>query len=117
MEFLAHKNPNVRAQVGFFINRSLLKVKASILTKSLLKLLLTPLLKVSPSFHTSHHLFTVCHHSKNLDHGTPDVREGAYQAIAACWLKLGENKIVPFLADVDKIKMEKVKDSSFNLLI
>ena len=51
---------------------------------------------------------------QNLGDGTPDVREGSYQSIAAFVYKMTENKVAPFLGDIDKIKMDKV--CLFNVL-
>lgn len=46
VEYLAHKNPVIRAQTGCLLQRSLATIKASVLNKALIKLLLPPLLKV-----------------------------------------------------------------------
>ena len=47
VEYLAHKNPVIRAQTGCLLQRSLAITKATVLNKTLLKLLLPPLLKVT----------------------------------------------------------------------
>lgn len=43
-----------------------------------------------------------------MDHGTPDVREAAFQATGMMLKLVGESKLHPFLADLDKFKMDKV---------
>merc|ERR1739838_615471 len=92
IEFLAHKVPLVRAQVGCFLSRSLRKLKADAFNKTFLKAILPPLLK-------------------NLDHGTADVRDGSYQAIAVCCMKISEDKVLPFLGDLPKVKLDKLREA------
>ena len=51
--------------------------------------------------------------SQNIDHGAAEVRDGAYQALGTLFKLVGENKIMAFLADLDKLKMDKVCYKSF----
>ena len=46
VEYLGHKNPSIRAQVGLFLARSLSKTKSAAINKSLMKLFVQPLCKV-----------------------------------------------------------------------
>ena len=39
----------------------------------------------------------------------PDVREASYDAIGVAMKVVSEKNIAPFLADVDNIKMQKVR--------
>ena len=45
---------------------------------------------------------------QNIDHSSPEVREAAFQSIGAMLKLVGEAKLHPFIADLDKLKLEKV---------
>jgi len=45
---------------------------------------------------------------QNIDHSSPEVREAAFQATGTMLKLVGENKLHPFLADLDKLKLDKV---------
>nr|XP_018670649.1 cytoskeleton-associated protein 5-like [Ciona intestinalis] len=96
IEFLAHKNPAIRAQTGLFLSRALLKTKSSVLNKATIKTIVAPLLK-------------------NIEHSAPDVRDGAFLSFGAILKVAGESKLLPFLADLDKLKMEKITECAGKL--
>uniref|UniRef100_H2Z394 TOG domain-containing protein n=1 Tax=Ciona savignyi TaxID=51511 RepID=H2Z394_CIOSA len=89
VEYLGHKNPAIRAQTGLFMARALAKTKAAVLNKATIKILVPPLLK-------------------NIEHSTPDVRDAAFLCFGTILKVAGEGKLMPFIADLDKLKMDKV---------
>ncbi|CAK8693087.1 unnamed protein product [Clavelina lepadiformis] len=91
VEALAHKNPTIRARVGQFLARAFGKTKASVMNKALIKTFVQPL-------------------CKNIDHGAAEVRDGAYQALGTLFKLVGENKMMAFLSDLDKLKMDKINE-------
>jgi hypothetical protein len=85
------------------------KCTPATLPKKLLKLLVTPLLKVCVCHAVIFHLL-VTHKMvfQLVNDSTPDVRDAAFQAIATAMKVVGEKPMMPFLADVDSLKMAKV---------
>ena len=47
-----------------------------------------------------------------LNEADPTVRDSATEALAALWKFLGESKVMPFMPDLDKLKLEKIKEKS-----
>uniref|UniRef100_H2Z395 TOG domain-containing protein n=1 Tax=Ciona savignyi TaxID=51511 RepID=H2Z395_CIOSA len=93
VEYLGHKNPAIRAQTGLFMARALAKTKAAVLNKATIKILVPPLLK-------------------NIEHSTPDVRDAAFLCFGTILKVAGEGKLMPFIADLDKLKMDKITESA-----
>jgi cytoskeleton-associated protein 5 len=88
---LANKNPSVRTEASLFLARSFAKTLPTVLNKKLLKVYVSGLLK-------------------NLSEPDPGVRDAASEALGTAMKLVGEKTISPFLADVDALKMEKIKE-------
>ena len=54
---------------------------------------------------------------QTINDTTPDVREASYQALGTAMKVVGEKPLMPFLTDVDNIKMAKVRYILDQLLI
>lgn len=91
LEYLASKNPSIREQTGLFLVRGFSKTKPSALNKTTAKPYVKTLLV-------------------NIDHGTPGVREAAFQALGMLLKICGDKLVMPFLADIDNLKLEKIKE-------
>ena len=48
---------------------------------------------------------------KNIDDSDAKVRKGAYAALGMAMKLVSENAMIPFLADVDSLKMAKIKEA------
>ncbi|KAA3678847.1 cytoskeleton-associated protein 5 [Paragonimus westermani] len=90
---LAHKTPGVRAEVALFLSRFFGRSSPATLNKKLLK------------------TFTValCETSKDT---AGDVRENSFAALGALMRLVGPKQIEPFLADLDAIRLGKIKEYS-----
>ncbi|KAF6778761.1 hypothetical protein AHF37_03012 [Paragonimus kellicotti] len=90
---LAHKTPGVRAEVALFLSRFFGRSSPAALNKKLLK------------------TFTValCETSKDT---AGDVRENSFAALGALMRLVGPKQIEPFLADLDAIRLGKIKEYS-----
>lgn len=88
---LANKNPAVKAETAMFLARMLPKTVPTILNKKLLKAYVTALLKT-------------------LNESDPTVRDASADALGTAMKLVGEKNILPFLADVEALKMEKIKE-------
>lgn len=91
---LDHKTPSVKAETSLFLARAFSKCNQATLPKKVLKIYVTPLLKV-------------------INDTAPEVREAAYEALGTAMKAIGEKNLAPFLADVDHLKMAKVLRSRF----
>lgn len=88
-----NKNPAIKQQASLFLARSFCRCTPSTLPKSLLKLFCAALLK-------------------QINDSAPEVRDAAYEAISTAMKVVGEKAMNPFLADLDKIKLDKIKECS-----
>eukprot|EP00069_Balaena_mysticetus_P002600 bmy_04117T0 len=88
-----NKNPTIKQQTSLFIARSFRHCTASTLPKSLLKPFCAALLK-------------------HINDSAPDVRDAAFEALGTALKVVGEKAVNPFLADVDKLKLDKIKECS-----
>ncbi|XP_062868509.1 cytoskeleton-associated protein 5-like isoform X2 [Trichomycterus rosablanca] len=86
-----NKNPSIRQQATFFLTRSFCHCTVSTLPKSLLKPFCAALLK-------------------QVNDSAPEVRDAAFEALGAAMKVVGERAVNPFLADVDKLKVDKIKE-------
>jgi cytoskeleton-associated protein 5 len=86
---LDHKTPSVKAETAAFIARCFAKCTPVTLPKKLLKLFVTALLKT-------------------VNDTAGEVREASFDALGTAMKVITEKAIMPFLADVDSIKMAKV---------
>lgn len=88
---LANKNPAVKQETAMFLARSFTKTVPTILNKKLLKAYVTALLKT-------------------LNESDPAVRDAGAEAIGTAMKLVGEKNIAPFIAEVDALKLEKIKE-------
>uniref|UniRef100_A0A4W5P729 Cytoskeleton associated protein 5 n=1 Tax=Hucho hucho TaxID=62062 RepID=A0A4W5P729_9TELE len=85
-----NKNPSIKQQASLFLTRSISLSTPSTLPKSLLKPLCAALLK-------------------QVNDPAPEVRDAAFKALGAAMKVAGEKAVNPFLADIDKLKVDKVR--------
>ncbi|XP_006865128.1 PREDICTED: cytoskeleton-associated protein 5 isoform X2 [Chrysochloris asiatica] len=88
-----NKNPTIKQQTSLFIARSFRHCTASTLPKSLLKPFCAALLK-------------------HINDSALEVRDAAFEALGTALKVVGEKAVNPFLADVDKLKLDKIKECS-----
>ncbi|XP_035386884.1 LOW QUALITY PROTEIN: cytoskeleton-associated protein 5-A-like [Electrophorus electricus] len=88
-----NKNPSVKQQASLFLSRSFCHCTTTTLPKSLLKPLCVALLK-------------------QVSDSAPEVRDAAFEALGTAMKVVGERAVNPFLADVDKLKIDKIKECS-----
>ncbi|XP_040836133.1 cytoskeleton-associated protein 5 isoform X2 [Ochotona curzoniae] len=88
-----NKNPTIKQQTSLFIARSFRHCTAATLPKSLLKPFCAALLK-------------------HINDSAPEVRDAAFEALGTALKVVGEKAVNPFLADVDKLKLDKIKECS-----
>jgi len=86
---LENKNPSVKAETAAFLARCFTKCTPVILNKKLLKAFCTVLLKT-------------------LNESDPTVRDASAEALGTAMKVVGEKAILPFLPDIDNLKMAKV---------
>ncbi|KAM6133756.1 LOW QUALITY PROTEIN: cytoskeleton-associated protein 5 [Phoenicopterus ruber ruber] len=85
-----NKNPTIKQQTSLFIARSFRHCTPSTLPKSLLKPFCAALLK-------------------HINDSAPEVRDAGFEALGTA-LRAGEKAVNPFLADVDKLKLDRIKE-------
>ncbi|XP_018010529.1 cytoskeleton-associated protein 5 [Hyalella azteca] len=90
---LGNKNPNVKAETAAFLGRCFCYCTPTILNKKLIKAFATDLLKT-------------------LNESDPTVRDNSAEALAALLKVVGEKLLMPFLGDLDNLKMQKIKEAS-----
>ncbi|XP_060695068.1 cytoskeleton-associated protein 5 [Hemiscyllium ocellatum] len=88
-----NKNPSIKQQASLFLSRSFRHCTASTLPKSLLKPLCAALLK-------------------QINDSAAEVRDAAFEALGTALKVVGERLMNPFLVDVDKLKLDKIKECS-----
>ncbi|XP_023612399.1 cytoskeleton-associated protein 5 isoform X2 [Myotis lucifugus] len=88
-----NKNPTIKQQTSLFIARSFRHCTASTLPKSLLKPFCAGLLK-------------------HINDSAPEVRDAAFEALGTALKVVGEKAVNPFLVDVDKLKLDRIKECS-----
>ncbi|XP_063045140.1 cytoskeleton-associated protein 5-like [Engraulis encrasicolus] len=88
---MENKNPSIRQQAALFLSRSFRRCTAATLPKSLLKTFSAALLK-------------------QANDSAPEVRDAAFEALGTAMKVLGERAVNPFLVDVDKIKLARIKE-------
>jgi len=88
------KTPTVKSETASFLARSFAKCPPALTTnKKVLKGYVSALLDT-------------------LNEADPTVRDCATEALASLWKFLGENKVLPFMPDLDKLKLDKIKEKS-----
>ncbi|KAK8386172.1 hypothetical protein O3P69_010709 [Scylla paramamosain] len=90
---LANKNPSVKAETAGFLARALCYCTPTILTKKLLKVVVADLLK-------------------GVSEPDPTVRDNSCEALGVAMKVVGEKQIMVFIADIDNLKMQKIKEAS-----
>uniref|UniRef100_A0A8B9QT94 Cytoskeleton associated protein 5 n=1 Tax=Apteryx owenii TaxID=8824 RepID=A0A8B9QT94_APTOW len=86
-----NKNPTIKQQTSLFIARSFRHCSPSTLPKSLLKPFCAALLK-------------------HINDSAPEVRDAGFEALGTALKVAGEKAVNPFLADVDKLKLDRIKE-------
>nr|NP_001082051.1 cytoskeleton associated protein 5 [Xenopus laevis]AAG34914.1 microtubule associated protein XMAP215 isoform M [Xenopus laevis] len=86
-----NKNPAIKQQASLFLARSFRQCTASTLPKSLLKPFCAALLK-------------------QINDSAPEVRDAAFEALGTALKVVGEKSVNPFLAEVDKLKLDRIKE-------
>ncbi|XP_030845166.1 cytoskeleton-associated protein 5-A isoform X3 [Strongylocentrotus purpuratus] len=90
---LDNKNPSIRTETALFLGRAFRQCTPATLPKAILKPLCISLVK-------------------KLSDTTPDCREAASETLATALKVVGEKPMNPFLADLEKIKLDKIKEYS-----
>ncbi|CAL1547332.1 unnamed protein product [Lymnaea stagnalis] len=88
---LDNKNPSIKMETALFLARCFSRCTHGSLPKKMLKAYVTPLLKT-------------------MNESDPSVREASFEALGVAMKVVTEKNIVPFLIDVDNIKMQKIQE-------
>lgn len=88
---LENKNPSVKSETAAFLARCFTKCTAVMLSKKLLKAYSTALIKA-------------------LNESDPSVRDNAAEALGTALKVVGEKTLMPFVSDVDNLKMAKIRE-------
>ncbi|XP_076003140.1 cytoskeleton-associated protein 5-like isoform X2 [Genypterus blacodes] len=91
-----NKNPSIKQQASLFLARSIRLCLPSALPKSLVKPICTAALK-------------------QVNDSSPEVRDAAFEVLASAMKVVGEKAVNPLLADLDKAKLDKIKESADKL--
>ncbi|KAM4603075.1 cytoskeleton-associated protein 5-like [Polymixia lowei] len=86
-----NKNPSIKQQASLFLARSIRLSTPAALPKTLVKPICIALLK-------------------QVNDSAPEVRDAAFEVLATLMKVAGERAINPFLADLDKAKLDKIKE-------
>uniref|UniRef100_A0A8C2FS59 Cytoskeleton associated protein 5 n=1 Tax=Cyprinus carpio TaxID=7962 RepID=A0A8C2FS59_CYPCA len=90
LSVMDNKNPSIKQQASLFLARSFRHCTPSMLPKSVLKPFCAAFLK-------------------QVNDSAPEVRDAAFEALGTALKVVGEKAVNPFLTDVDKLKLDKVK--------
>ncbi|XP_031695796.1 cytoskeleton-associated protein 5-A-like [Anarrhichthys ocellatus] len=88
-----NKNPSIKQQAALFLARSFRHCTQATLPKSVLKPLCAAL-------------------TKQVNDSALEVRDAAFDALGTAMKVVGEKAVNPFLADLDKLKLDKIKESA-----
>lgn len=88
---LEHKTPSVKAETASFLARCFAQCTPATLPKKILKIYIGPLLKA-------------------VNDPAGEVREAAFEALGTAMKVITEKAMMPFLPDVDNLKMAKIKE-------
>ncbi|KAL6480806.1 hypothetical protein MHYP_G00118390 [Metynnis hypsauchen] len=86
-----NKNPSIKQQGSLFLARSFRHCTPATLPKSVLKPFCAAFLK-------------------QVNDSAPEVRDAAFEALGTAMKVVGEKAVNPFLADLDKLKLDKIKE-------
>lgn len=95
---LDNKNPSVKAETATFLARSFANTPATNLNKKLLKAYTGALLKT-------------------LNESDPTVRDSSAEALGTAMKLVGEKAMMPFLTDLDSLKMAKIQECAGKAVI
>ncbi|CAL8351661.1 unnamed protein product [Merluccius merluccius] len=87
------KNPSIKQQASLFLARSIRISAPGSLPKTLVKPICIALLK-------------------QVNDSAPEVRDASFEVLATIMKVVGERAVNPFLADVDKAKLDKIKENA-----
>uniref|UniRef100_A0A8C5NGM2 TOG domain-containing protein n=1 Tax=Gouania willdenowi TaxID=441366 RepID=A0A8C5NGM2_GOUWI len=88
-----NKNPSIKQQASLFLARSFRHCIQATLPKSVLKPFCAALIK-------------------QVNDSAPEVRDAAFEALGTAMKVVGEKAVNPFLADLDKLKLDRIKESA-----
>ncbi|XP_069384219.1 cytoskeleton-associated protein 5 isoform X4 [Paralichthys olivaceus] len=88
-----NKNPSIKQQASLYLARSFRHCTQANLPKSILKPLCAALIK-------------------QVNDSAPEVRDAAFEALGTAQKVVGEKAVNPFLADLDKLKLDRIKESA-----
>uniref|UniRef100_A0A672RB14 Cytoskeleton-associated protein 5-like n=1 Tax=Sinocyclocheilus grahami TaxID=75366 RepID=A0A672RB14_SINGR len=91
LSVMDNKNPSIKQQASLFLARSFRHCTPSTLPKSVLKPFCAAFLK-------------------QVNDSAPEVRDAAFEALGMAMKVVGEKAVNPFLTDVDKLKLDKIKE-------
>ncbi|XP_032436961.1 cytoskeleton-associated protein 5 isoform X3 [Xiphophorus hellerii] len=86
-----NKNPSIKQQASLFLARSFRHCTQATLPKSVLKPFCAALIK-------------------QVNDSALEVRDAAFEALGTAMKVVGEKAVNPFLADLDKLKLDKIKE-------
>uniref|UniRef100_A0A1A8N3F8 Cytoskeleton associated protein 5 n=1 Tax=Nothobranchius pienaari TaxID=704102 RepID=A0A1A8N3F8_9TELE len=86
-----NKNPSIKQQASLFLARSFRLCTPATLPKSVLKPFCAALIK-------------------QVNDSAPEVRDAAFEALGTAMKVVGEKAVNPFLSDLDKLKLDKIKE-------
>lgn len=86
-----NKNPSIKQQASLFLARSFKHQTQATLPKNVLKPLCAALIK-------------------QVNDSAPEVRDAAFEALGTAMKVIGEKAVNPFLADLDKLKLDRIKE-------
>lgn len=95
---LENKNPAVKAETAAFLARCFARTPPANLNKKLLKSYTSTLLKT-------------------LNEPDPTVRDNSAEALGTAMKLIGEKAMMPFLTDIDNLKMTKIKECADKAVI
>ncbi|KAM6926731.1 cytoskeleton-associated protein 5 isoform 1-T1 [Lycodopsis pacificus] len=93
LSVMDNKNPSIKQQAALFLARSFRHCTQATLPKSVLKPLCAAL-------------------TKQVNDSALEVRDAAFEALGTAMKVVGEKAVNPFLADLDKLKLDKIKESA-----
>ncbi|XP_054632925.1 cytoskeleton-associated protein 5 isoform X1 [Dunckerocampus dactyliophorus] len=86
-----NKNPSIKQQASLFLARSFRHCTQVTLPKGVLKPFCAALIK-------------------QVNDSAPEVRDAAFEALGTAMKVVGEKAVNPYLADLDKLKLDKIKE-------
>ncbi|XP_060931884.1 cytoskeleton-associated protein 5 isoform X3 [Limanda limanda] len=93
LSVMDNKNPSIKQQASLYLARSFRHCTQATLPKSVLKPFCAALVK-------------------QVNDSAPEVRDAAFDALGTAMKVAGEKAVNPFLADLDKLKLDRIKESS-----